>query len=172
MELIPFYLGAILYLYLLFFERKLWPMNKLDQWAKGELDNEEEMKTLFKRPGDVIIREGENSTDAYIILRGEVNVIKNKKIIATLKENSLFGEIGLVDQRPRTATCVAKTGCTLGTVTRENYTKLLEHRPKAVLPILRLVADRMRNLMSFVEGLAHVESSKEPNQDSEESTNK
>ena len=113
------------------------------------------MKTVFKKAGEVILREGEESTDAYIILNGEVNVIKNKKVIATLYENSLFGEIGLVDQRPRTATCVAKTGCTLGTVTRENYTKLLEHRPKAVLPILRLVAERMRNLMSFVEGVTY-----------------
>ena len=113
------------------------------------------MKTVFKKAGDVILREGEESTDAYIILNGEVDVIKNKEVIATLTENSLFGEIGLVDQRPRTATCIAKTGCTLGTVTRENYTKLLEHRPKAVLPILRLVADRMRNLMSFVEGLTY-----------------
>ena len=113
------------------------------------------MKTVFKKAGDVILREGEESTDAYIILNGEVNIIKNKEVIATLTENSLFGEIGLVDQRPRTATCVAKTGGTLGTVTRENYTKLLEHRPKAVLPILRLVADRMRNLMSFVEGLTY-----------------
>ena len=113
------------------------------------------MKTVFKKAGDVILREGEESTDAYIILNGEVDVIKNDEVIATLTENSLFGEIGLVDQRPRTATCIAKTGCTLGTVTRENYTKLLEHRPKAVLPILRLVADRMRNLMSFVEGLTY-----------------
>ena len=113
------------------------------------------MKTVFKKAGDVILREGEESTDAYIILNGEVDVIKNEEVIATLTENSLFGEIGLVDQRPRTATCIAKTGCTLGTVTRENYTKLLEHRPKAVLPILRLVADRMRNLMSFVEGLTY-----------------
>ena len=132
-------------------------MSKLDKWAKREDDD---MKTLLKKAGQIIIKEGEESTDAYIILKGEVDVVKNNKVIATLTENSLFGEIGLVDQRPRTATCVAKTGCTLGTVTRENYTKLLEHRPKAVLPILRLVADRMRNLMSFVEGLAHVQPDK------------
>lgn len=148
---------ALLYIYLLFFGNKIWPMSKLDKWAKREDDD---MKTLFKKAGQTIIKEGEESTDAYIILKGEVDVVKNNKVIATLTENSLFGEIGLVDQRPRTATCVAKTGCTLGTVTRENYTKLLEHRPKAVLPILRLVADRMRNLMSFVEGLAHVQPDK------------
>ena len=111
------------------------------------------MKKLFKKAGDVILKEGEESTDAYIILDGEIDVIKNNKVIATLQENALFGEIGLVDQRPRTATCVAKTRCTLGAVTREHFTTLLKHRPKAVLPILRLVADRMRNLIHFVEGL-------------------
>jgi len=117
------------------------------------------MKTLFKKSGDVILQEGEESTDAYIILQGEVNVLKKNKVIATLKENSLFGEIGLVDQRPRTATCVAKTRCILGTVTRENYIILLESRPKAVLPILRLIADRMRNLMQLVEGFTNVQDS-------------
>jgi CRP/FNR family transcriptional regulator, cyclic AMP receptor protein len=111
-----------------------------------------QMKKLFKQAGDVILKEGEETTDAYIILKGQVDVIKNNEVLATLQENSLFGEIGLIDQRPRTATCIAKTRCTLGTVTREDFVILLEHRPKAVLPILRLVADRMRNLIHFVEG--------------------
>ena len=110
-----------------------------------------QMKTLFVKAGDVILEEGEKSTDAYIILEGEVNVLKSNKVIATLQENSLFGEISLVDQRPRTATCVAKTNCCLGTVTRENYMILLENRPKAVLPILRLITDRMRSIMQFLE---------------------
>lgn len=162
LETLPFIIIAIIYIYLLFFEKTIWPFNKIDRYMKKRED--EDMKTLFKKAGQVILKEGEESTDAYIILKGEVDVIKNNKVIATLKENSLFGEIGLVDQRPRTATCVAKTGCTLGTVTRENYTKLLEHRPTAVLPILRLVADRMRNLMQFVEGLAHVQPDKKEDQ--------
>ena len=110
-----------------------------------------QMKKLFKQAGDVILNEGEVSTDAYIILKGQVDVIKNNEIIATLQENSLFGEIGLVDQRPRTATCVAKTIYTFGAVTRELFSILLEYRPRAVLPILRLVADRMRNLIHFVD---------------------
>ncbi len=38
------------------------------------------MKTLFKKAGDVILKEGEESTDAYIILEGQVDVIKNNEI--------------------------------------------------------------------------------------------
>ena len=119
------------------------------------------MKKLFKKAGDVVLKEGEESTDAYIILDGEIDVIKNNKVIATLQENALFGEIGLVDQRPRTATCVAKTRCTLGTVTREHFTTLLKNRPKAVIPILKLVAERMRSLLSFVEGVTEQQYNKD-----------
>ena len=110
------------------------------------------MKTITRRQGDVILTEGEESDDAYIILSGEVEVTKHGKHLATLGENSLFGEIGLVDNRPRTATCTALTAVTLGTVTKNNYAQLLRNRPEALNPILKLVVERMRNLMNFVEG--------------------
>ena len=40
-----------------------------------------------------------------------------------------------------------------GMVTRENYTQLLKHRPDAINPLLRIVANRMRNLTEFMEDL-------------------
>ena len=114
------------------------------------------MKTIFKQKGDVIVTEGEETDDAYIILEGEIEVTKKGKVVALLKENSIFGEIALVDQRPRTATCTAKTPCKLGHVTRDNYTALLKHRPDAINPILRIVTDRMRNLMEVVEDISKI----------------
>ena len=111
------------------------------------------MKVIFKNRGDIILREGEESSDAYIILEGEVEVTKNSRVLATLGENSIFGEIALVDQRPRTATCKAKTNVKLGKVTRENYKQLIKHRPEALNPLLRVITDRMRNLTDFLEDL-------------------
>ena len=111
------------------------------------------MKIIFKNRGDVILMEGEESSDAYIILEGEVEVTKNSRVLATLSENSIFGEIALVDSRPRTATCTAKTPCKLGKVTRENYKQLIKHRPEALNPLLRVITDRMRNLTDFLEDL-------------------
>jgi CRP-like cAMP-binding protein len=108
------------------------------------------MKTIHKKPGDVIVREGEETSEAYIILSGVIEVTKKGKSIALLKENSIFGEIALVDQRPRTATCTAKTAVALGMVTRENYRELIKYRPQAVIPILKIVTDRMRNLMTIM----------------------
>lgn len=114
------------------------------------------MKTIFKQKGDIILREGEETDDAYIILEGEIEVTKKNKHLATLRENSIFGEIAMVDSRPRTATCTAKTDVTLGQVTRQNYKQLLKHRPEAINPLLRIVADRMRNLTEFLEDLHNI----------------
>ena len=114
------------------------------------------MKTIHKNAGEIIVREGEESSDAYIILTGEVEVTKKDRHLATLRENSIFGEIAMVDSRPRTATCTAKTDVTLGMVTRQNYKELLKHRPEAINPLLRIVTDRMRNLTEFLEELHNI----------------
>ncbi len=111
------------------------------------------MKTIHKMKGDVIITEKDDTSDAYIIIEGEVDVSKNGTHLATLYENSMFGEIAMIDDRPRTATCTAKTNCTLGTVTRENYKQLLRYRPEAINPLLRIVATRLRSLTDFMEEL-------------------
>ena len=66
------------------------------------------MKTIHAKPGQVIVVEGDESNDAYIILDGEIEVTKRSRHLATLKENAIFGEISMVDNRPRTATCTAK----------------------------------------------------------------
>ena len=112
------------------------------------------MKTIYRGKGEVIVKEGEETDDAYVILDGEIEVLKRGTIVATLTENQIFGEIALVDQRPRTATCVAKTAVTLGQVTRKNYLDLLKHRPESLNPILRIVADRMRNLVEMMDEIA------------------
>ena len=112
------------------------------------------MKTIYRGKGEVIVKEGEEDCDAYIILDGEVEVFKHGQVVATLQENQIFGEIALVDQRPRTATCISKTAVTLGQVTRKNYLDLLKYKPEAINPILRIVADRMRNLVEMMEDIA------------------
>ena len=117
------------------------------------------MKTLYRGKGDVILEEGETTDDAYIILDGEIDVtVKNVGKVATLSKNDIFGEIAMVDQRPRTATCTAKTPVTLGQVTRENYNTLLKHRPDALIPLIRVIADRMRGLADLLNDVHKIES--------------
>ena len=116
-----------------------------------------QQQLLFTK-GKEILKEGDVSENAYIILEGEEEVKKRmpdgtEKLLATLSENELFGECGLVDSLPRTATCIAKTDVYVATVTKENYAELLKDKPQALIPILRIVIDRLRGTMKFVEDI-------------------
>ena len=117
------------------------------------------MKQLNFSKDEVIIKEGEISQDAFILLEGAIAVTKEmpdgtEKELAILEKNAIFGETGLVDTLPRTATCKAHTNnVVVGVVTRDNYAKLVKHKPEAILPILRIVTERMRNTLEFVDQL-------------------
>ena len=115
------------------------------------------MKQLNFSKGEVIIQEGEISQDAFILLEGAIAVTKEmpdgtEKELAILEKNSLFGECGLVDSLPRTATCKALTNnLAVGVVTKENYHQLVKHKPDSLLPILRIITQRMRDTLEFVD---------------------
>ncbi len=53
--------------------------------------------------GRVIMRQGEIGTSMYIIVRGEVEVIIDDKVVARLGEKSIFGELAALDPEPRSA---------------------------------------------------------------------
>jgi MFS family permease len=68
--------------------------------------------------GTVIIREGDEADDFFVLIDGEVDVVAAgeagvEHALGTLSPPNYFGEIGLLEQRPRTATVKAVTPCTL-----------------------------------------------------------
>ena len=68
---------------------------------------------------DVILREGENSQDVYLILEGQVEVSTNicnensqfSPGLARLSKNDVFGELAMFDGEPRSAEVIALTDC-------------------------------------------------------------
>ena len=116
------------------------------------------MKTQFYKKGASIIEEGTLSDCAYIIESGSVEVSKirpnkDKQIIAVLTENDIFGEMGMIDGLPRSATVVALEDCTITIMTQETFNNLAQHNPQALMPILKVLAKRLRSTLSLVEDL-------------------
>jgi serine/threonine protein kinase len=79
-----------------------------------EVVNASEWKDFAK--GEVIVTEGEQETAFYIIAKGGVEVIKNKKVVGIMKQGDCFGEIAFLTRQPRNATIVARTDVSLMSV--------------------------------------------------------
>jgi len=76
------------------------------------------MKLVRQRPGEAIIRQGEQGQSFFVLARGEVRVSRadeegREHTLATLHDGSIFGEMALVSALPRSATVVAATDCDL-----------------------------------------------------------
>ena len=108
------------------------------------------MKILYFKEGQTILKEGETTREAYIIDEGTVAVVKNNQTIATLGPNELFGEIGWLEHLPRTATIVAISDVTLNVIRAEDAPLLMENNPKALIPILKIVCNRLQSLLEHM----------------------
>jgi len=65
--------------------------------------------------GEAIFREGEKGDRMFVLIMGQVHIVKHrestKEIVATLNAGESFGEMALVDQEPRSADVVAASDC-------------------------------------------------------------
>ena len=89
------------------------------------------------RQGKKIIRQGTHGTSAFLIKKGKVEVYiedaeGNKKVLAQLKENDLFGEMALISACERTATVIAVEDCEIAVLTREKYLTLPDNSPARI----------------------------------------
>ena len=113
-------------------------------------------KTLFFKEGEVVIKEGELSFDAYIIESGIARVTKSgpegKDIfLADLEEDEIFGELGWLDRSPRSATVTAKTRLAIRVLKEEDAVQFITHNPEALLPILRVLGSRLCETLRLIE---------------------
>jgi CRP/FNR family cyclic AMP-dependent transcriptional regulator len=106
----------------------------------------EEVETF--EPGEPVIKEGSKGTSAFIILSGAVEVLKksgDRDIpVATLGEGQVFGEMGLIEDRPRSATIKAMTELKLRVISREGFNELLKKKPSVLIPIIKSLFERLR----------------------------
>lgn len=111
--------------------------------------------------GECIIREGDYDRWIYILLSGEVNVLIGNEIIAKLShEGDVFGEMALVDKRPRSATVLAvgKTSCLaldISTLDLVNTEKRVAYRAIFLQIFAEVLSERLRNVMKRQHGCAN-----------------
>ena len=110
--------------------------------------------TMNFKKGATIIHEGTTGSYAYLILSGSVEVSKKvgeeKLILSRLVKGNIFGEMSLVDDKPRSASIVALEDTEVRVITRDRFESMLEQNPRAVIPLLKQVFQRVRYLNQMV----------------------
>jgi CRP/FNR family transcriptional regulator, cyclic AMP receptor protein len=93
--------------------------------------------------GKVLCKEGETGREFFVILEGEAEVTKDGEVVRTLGPEDFFGEIALVEHRPRTATVTAKNPLRFFVLTSQAFWGLLDNQPEIQREVLRCLASRL-----------------------------
>ena len=118
------------------------------------------------RPGEEVFREGEPGVGMYIIRSGGVDIFQrgedgSEQHLAHLETGDFFGELALLDEAPRSATARATESTELWGIFRPDLMDLIQRDPrlglKIVLPLARLVGERLRRTNELLKRVSEVE---------------
>ncbi len=100
-------------------------------------------------PGQVVLREDESDGSAHAILWGRVRVLESvpdspvEMFLGELGPGELFGEIGVLRERPRSASVVALERTRCISIPAEDFLQTLRDSPEMSMALLRILAGRL-----------------------------
>ena len=99
------------------------------------------------KPGNVIISEFEPGNSFYLIQSGRVQLVKcvngAKKNLDIMKPGEFFGEMAILDNSPRSATCVAIGNVECLEFNKENFELLIMGNPQIAIILLKIFCKRI-----------------------------
>lgn len=94
--------------------------------------------------GDIIFSAGDRGDKMYVVRTGEVEIERDGKVVETVAEGGIFGEMALIDGSPRAATARAKTKCEVAPITERSFLFLVHETPYFAIAVMRTLAERLR----------------------------
>ena len=94
--------------------------------------------------GKILVDEGRIGQEFFIIVDGRAAVTRNGRRVATLEAGSHFGELALLDRRPRSASVVSETDMEMLVMSQRQFNSLLESVPTIARKLLSALATRLR----------------------------
>ena len=106
--------------------------------------------------GESIFVKGDDGNSLYAVCEGTVKIsvpsAEGKDAVFNLVgEGEIFGEIALLDGRPRTADATAMTDCELMVIDRRDFLELVRSQPEIALNIMEVLCARLRHTSEQVE---------------------
>jgi CRP/FNR family cyclic AMP-dependent transcriptional regulator len=112
--------------------------------------------------GAFILRAGEETDALHIILSGRVKILipddqGREVILAVLGTNDFFGEMGLLDDQPRSASVETLEACQMLRLSKAGFTGCLENNFGLAMQIIHDLVKRLRQADRKIESLALID---------------
>ncbi|MDR0784916.1 MAG: cyclic nucleotide-binding domain-containing protein [Treponema sp.] len=123
-------------------------MTKIARFAQAvKLDFKPEEINRNYPKNAMIFSECEPGDELYIIQKGSVKITKivdNKEVLlAVLKQSDIFGEMALLESKPRSASAIAHEDCVVMAVNRANFERMASTQPQIIARLTTLLAERI-----------------------------
>ncbi len=121
---------------------------KIKPYAKAVyLDGDSEVFTRTYPKDTMIFAETMPGRELYIIQKGSVKITKivndNEVLLAVLKPGDIFGEMSLIENKPRSASAIAYEESVLLAVNKENFARMVTTQPQIIARLTQLLAERI-----------------------------
>jgi CRP/FNR family transcriptional regulator, cyclic AMP receptor protein len=107
--------------------------------------------------GTVLFHEGDRGEDMYIIQSGKVKISKHirgvEKTLATLEKGEFFGEMAILNDKPRSASAETVEDCELLLIDRKTFDTLIRGNAEIAVRFIKRLADRLRETNEQMEAL-------------------
>ncbi len=111
------------------------------------------------KKGEVILMEEESGSALFVIVSGEVKVVRigedgREVILSILGPSDIFGEMALLDGEARSASVVALDDAELFVIHRKDFLGLLHEYPSIAISLLKHLTQRLRRADALIKSLS------------------
>ena len=114
----------------------------------SEVDVADIIERRSFKDGERVFREGELGSTAFLVQSGNVEIscmVDGKlKVLGIIGTNGIFGEMALIDEKPRMATAKVKGGAIIMTITKMMYESKLKNSDPFIRGLLRILVQTIR----------------------------
>jgi CRP/FNR family cyclic AMP-dependent transcriptional regulator len=116
----------------------------------GKTENVAEMQPFFL--------EGQSSEKMYLLVEGEVSLLRNKRTLDIVKPGEIFGEMAVITQQPRTATAMARKFCQALVLDAKQFQQAIQATPEFALMLMNILNHRLRLTLALMKQTASLPS--------------
>jgi CRP/FNR family transcriptional regulator, cyclic AMP receptor protein len=138
---------------------RAWSQPNIDDWAEVLADfplfagvSKRNLRKLVRSasfaefaPGDTVVSSGSVANSLYVILGGTAKA-RAKPAARTLRVGDYFGELGIIDEAPRSATIVATDELHVMRMPSRSFLRVAQRSPEVMRTMLTNLSARLRSL--------------------------